>query len=154
MNNDFGQIIEPTLIQHGFTQIKLESCIHEEQLWKKGRLWFGLSCDLRDQYLEVNLGHLYWFRDVIPRVIILGDYSSYVSFDPYEMFKSEGLAKTLKAINSSFDKSLEKYKLHYSEILRSKIEPKKSKYAKEFLLALGEEVKDQELEYIMQKEQG
>ncbi len=146
MNNDFGKIIEPILIKHGFTQIKMESCIHEEELWKNGRLWFGMSCDLRDQYLEVNLGHLYWFRDFMPRVIILGKYSSYVSFDPCKMFKSEGLANTLKAINLSFEKSLEKYKLYYSEILKSEIESKKSKYTKEFLLALGEEVKDQELE--------
>ena len=81
----------------------------------------------------------------MPRVIILGDYSSYASFDPYKLFKSDGLEKTLEAINQSFDKSLEKYNSHYPDILKSILQPTKSRYTKEFSLALGEEVKDDEL---------
>jgi hypothetical protein len=146
IKTEFKQIIKPTLIKHGFVRIKLNSCIHEEQLWRNGRLWFGVSCDWKDLYFEASLGHLYWFRDVMPRVIILGDYSCYTSFDPYKLFKSDGLEKTLEAINQSFEKSLKKYKLHYPDILKSILQPTKSRYTKEFYLALGEEVKDHELE--------
>ena len=81
----------------------------------------------------------------MPRVIILGDYSSYASFDPYKLFKSDGLEKTLEAIKQSFDKSLEKYKSHYPDILKAILQPTKPRYTKEFSLALGEEVKDTEL---------
>jgi hypothetical protein len=142
---DFSQILEPVLVEHGFQRINLTACIQNEELWRKGRLWFGASLDWRDQYLEINLGHLYWFRDVMPRVIVLGDYSSYGDFKPYEKFKSDGLAKTLAAVRDSFGHALEVYRDRYDEILQARRQPKKSKYAKEYIRALGDEVKDEEL---------
>lgn len=145
MKKSFSEILKPTLVNLGFTRVELKYCIHYEELWRKGRLWFGISLDWRDQYLEVSLGHLYWFRDVMPRVIILGEYSSYANFDPYNKFKIDGLDKTLEALSTSLKPSLEVYKNHYSEILQSKLQPKKAKYAKEFILALGEEVSEEEL---------
>ena len=75
-----------------------------------------------------------------------GYFLSYADFDPYERFKSDGLAKTLGAVGDSLGSSLEIYRTRYSDILQAKRQPRKSKYAKEFVLALGEEVKDEELE--------
>lgn len=145
----FDKTLKPTLKKLGFERIQLKSCIHPEELWRNGRLWFAASFDWRDQYLEVSLGHLYWFRDVMPRVIVLGDFSSYVKFDPYDQFKRDGLDKTLIEIQESFDHALGVYRSRYPEILHARLHPKKSKYIKEYLLALGEEVTDEELkEYI------
>ena len=48
-----------------------------EILYRNGDLWFGTSWDWRDRILDVNLGQLHWFKDVMPRVIILGNYSNY-----------------------------------------------------------------------------
>lgn len=81
--SDFHKLIDlelkPKLIELGFAEINLDACISPEVLYKNGRLWFGASWDYRDLYLEVDLGHLYWFEDVMPRVIILGGYASYCS---------------------------------------------------------------------------
>jgi hypothetical protein len=145
LTDAFRQTLKPTLETHGFSRVELESCIHPEELWRRDRLWLGASFDWRDQYFEIALGHLYWFRDVMPRVIVLGEYSSYASFDPYERFKSDGLGKTLRAVSESFANSLKVYDTRYPEILQARLQPKNSKYAKEFVLNLGEEVKDEEL---------
>jgi hypothetical protein len=48
-----------------------------EVLLRKDALWFGTSWDWRDQYLQLNLGGLYWLRDVMPRVVVLGEYSAH-----------------------------------------------------------------------------
>jgi hypothetical protein len=146
MKDIFRQTLMPMLECHGFKRVKLASCMCPEELWRRERLWLAASFDWRDQYLDVCLGHLYWFRDVMPRVIVLGDYSSYATFDPYERFKSDGLAKTLSAVSDSFDNALDIYSTHYADILQAKLQPRKSKYRKEFALALGEEVRDKELE--------
>jgi len=141
----FEQTLRPMLENNGFKRVQLKSCIHPEELWRNGHLWFAVSFDWRDQYLEVSFGHLYWFRDVMPRVIVLGEFSSYADFDPYERLKRDGLAKTLIEIRDSFDHALEIYRNRYAEILQARIQPKKSKYVKEFVQALGKEVQDEEL---------
>ena len=142
----FLQTLAPILHQHGFKRVELTSCIHDEELWRKDRLWFGVSFDQRDYYLEVSLGHLYWFHDVMPRMIVLGDYTSYAGFDPSKKILSDGLEATLRAISDTIDRALAVYENHYSEILQTKRQPKKTTYAKEFVLALGEEVQNSELE--------
>lgn len=54
--------LKPKLMMLGFQEIVLKDCIHPEVLFNKGRLWFGASWDYRDQYLEVDLGHIFWLR--------------------------------------------------------------------------------------------
>jgi len=143
---NFARILQPTLTHAGFHRVELTSCIHYEELWRKERLWFGASFDWRDQYLEISLGHLYWFHDAMPRVIVLGDYRSYCNFDPYAKALKDGVVNTLNAIRDSFDHALEVYESHYNDMLQGRLRPKNLKYAKEFLGGLGEEVKEQELE--------
>ncbi len=71
--------LQPKLKQLGFKEIKLKDCMRPEVLYNKERIWFGSSWDYRDQYLDLSLGHLYWFKDVMPRVIVLGNYKSYTN---------------------------------------------------------------------------
>jgi hypothetical protein len=146
LRKDFNSILKPKLIEEGFRRIDLDGCIKDEELWRKGRLWFGCSFDWRDQYFETDLGHLYWFRDVMPRVVILGRYSSYASFDPTKRFHEIGLIPTLEEIRDSLGDALIKYEENYNDILRNHLQPKKGKYVKEFFAAFGEEVKDVELQ--------
>ena len=146
LKESFGQMLEPMLVERGFERIVLKSCMCPEELWRKGRLWFSCSFDWRDQDLDICLGHLYWFRDVMPRVIILGEYSSFVDFDPYERFKTDGLDGALSLVRDSFDRALEIYRACYEDLLQAKLQPKKEKYVKEYLMALGKEVQDEELE--------
>ena len=72
-------IVVPKLSALGFQEVLLKHCMHPEVLFNRDRIWFGASWDYRDQYLEIELGHLYWFKDVMPRVIVLGDYGTYIS---------------------------------------------------------------------------
>jgi hypothetical protein len=92
------------------------------------------------------LGHLYWFQDVMPRVIVIGNYSSYCSqIDPYEYAREHGVEKALEVLKNTIDHSIEVYKNHYTKILTSRLDPTKMKYRKEFYSHLGKEVKDHEL---------
>lgn len=146
MRAEFNSILRPKLTEKGFRKVELDGCIQNEELWQRGRLWFGCSFDWRDRYFEADLGHLYWFRDVMPRVIVIGRYSSYAGFNPTMQFQKDGLVATLTAIRDSFDSTLLKYEGFYSDILRDHLQPKKGRYVKEFFAALGEEVQTGELE--------
>lgn len=145
MRAEFDSLLRPKLIEKGFRRVELNGCIKNEELWQNGRLWFGCSFDWRDRYFEANLGHLYWFRDVMPRVIVIGRYSALADFDPTKQFHKDGLDATLLAIRDSFDQAILKYEEFYAEILRDHLQPKKGRYVKEFFAALGEEVQESEL---------
>jgi hypothetical protein len=67
----------PKLESLGFTRVELSNCMWPEVLLRREALWFGTSWDWRDQYLQLNLGGLYWLRDVMPRVVVLGEYSAH-----------------------------------------------------------------------------
>ena len=49
-----------------------------ELLYRKGRLWFATSYDWRDGVLEIDLGALHKFMDVMPRFIVHGRYADHV----------------------------------------------------------------------------
>jgi hypothetical protein len=146
MTPDFFAILQPTLESLDFKRVRLKSCIFYEELWRNGRLWFGCSFDVRDQYLEVSLGHLYWFRDVMPRVIILCDYSSFCGCRPERELRSHGLQTALLAIRDSFDTAITAYKEHFDDILERQLQNKHARYSKEFFAALGQEVNDADLQ--------
>lgn len=71
------KLAKPALVKLGFQEVRLKDCMRPEILYRNGDLWFGTSWDWRDRILDVNLGQLHWFKDVMPRVIILGNYSNY-----------------------------------------------------------------------------
>jgi hypothetical protein len=119
--------------------------MRDEELWRKERLWFGASFEWRDQYLEIALGHLHWLLDVMPHVIVLGDYSCYGDFTPSDKFTSDGLAKALSAVRDSFGQALEIYQDRYDEIERATIQLRRTDSGNAFAQALGDEVKDEEL---------
>ena len=145
-SDNFNKLLKKDLERLGFQSIKLKSCISYDVLFRNERLWIGASFDWRDQYLEIDLGHLYWFKDVMPRVIIIGNYSSYCSkVDPYEYAKEHGVKKALEALKNTIDHSIKVYEDHYAKILSSRLDSTKNRYPKEFFTHLGSEVKDSEL---------
>ena len=73
----FEKRLLPKMESLGFERIYLRDCMWPEVLLRKGDLWFGTSWDYRDQYLELNIGGLYWLKDVMPRVVVLGEYSDH-----------------------------------------------------------------------------
>lgn len=81
MSTTYQKILDsslaPKMESLGFVRIHLKDCMRPEVLFRKGDLWFGTSWDYRDQYLELNIGGLYWLKDVMPRVVVLGEYSDH-----------------------------------------------------------------------------
>jgi hypothetical protein len=113
----FQSLLFPKLEELGFTQVSLKDCMHPEYLFKNGRLWFELSWDWRDRYLDVALGHLHWFKDVMPRVVVIGDYSSYkreITFKAIDTIGSE--SKVMEIIANSLEQSILIYREHYTDI--------------------------------------
>lgn len=71
----FTKELEPTLSELGFSRFILpKGWIQPSSLFKHdtNNIWFGCSWDWRDFYFEAELGSLYRFKDVLPRVIICG----------------------------------------------------------------------------------
>jgi hypothetical protein len=130
----------------GFQEVLLKDCMHPEILFNRDRIWFGASWDYRDQYLEVELGHLYWFKDVMPRVIVLGDYGSYVSeLKKLKQDEPHFLSKVAETIRDTFDSALRTYEARYDDVLAVRKNPQNLKYRKEFYMHLGPEVSKNDL---------
>jgi hypothetical protein len=135
----------PTLSRCGFTAVRLKSCMQPEVLYRRGRLWFGASYDVRDQWLELKLGHLYWFLDVMPRVIILGDLSQYGIQCPKDGASTGQIHQFLAETAGDFERALSTYSTRYPEILERHLHPPPRKDSKEYLSCLRAEVQEDEL---------
>ena len=116
-DKNFRQIVGPKLKELGFEQLKLEGCMCPEYLFHKESLWFSLSWDWRDQYLDVSLGKLFWFKDVMERVVVIGDYSSYdrrITWDAMSKLGSD--IAIFEVIASTLDNALAIYDKSYAKI--------------------------------------
>ena len=140
------QDLKPTLLFLGFKQVKMKHCISYEVLFNNRQLWFGASWDYRDQYLDISLGHLYWFGDVMPRVVILGKYESYCGkLDGLLRSKTWEMKAVIELVKNTLENSIEIYKERYEQILNEILKPTKRTYSKEFYSLLGQEVSDKDL---------
>jgi len=105
------RILRVKLEELGFEEVMLKNCISYEVLFRKDDIWFGTSWDERDEYLELDLGHLYWVKDVLPRVMIAGHYSSFSS--RVERLKKVTGARYLEdvanAVAASLEEALKKF---------------------------------------------
>jgi len=120
MSDTFDQILrkilKPILKELGFKQVKLKGIMCPEYLFTNGSVWFSLSWDWRDQYLDVSLGKLFWFKDVMERVVVIGDYSNYDERITYSAMSTLGSDIAIfEAIASSLKGALNAYNEKYSE---------------------------------------
>src|SRR4051812_33332382 len=70
------EVVLPVLGPHGFQRVETpDGWIAPTVLFESRNRWFGASWDWRDQYLDANLGRLFLFQDVLPRVIVRGPLS-------------------------------------------------------------------------------
>jgi hypothetical protein len=144
---DAESILKPWLASVGFEQFRLEGCISYAVLFRRERLWFGASWDARELSLDLELGHLYWFRDVMPRVTILGGYGSYVSeLERLPRDLPDHPRRALELVRDTIEGAILVYDRRYDEILAAHKTPKNQKYSKEFYTHLGHEVSMRELQ--------
>ncbi len=145
------QILQPKLFSLGFDRIEIKDhWIYPTFLYEHNDIWFGTSWDWRDNYLEVDLGRLFFFKDVLPRVIIIGtiDIDDMLSSNPtasegYEKYFQEIFTK----VAESLDEKIKMFDAQYPEAFerKTKINDKSSKkerqYRKIFLQHLGKQMK-------------
>jgi hypothetical protein len=85
----FEKLLRPTLERLEFREVALKDCMRPEFLFRRDRSWFALSWDWKDQYLDVSLGRAFWFRDVMPRIVVIGDYSHWDSAVTWDAIRSD-----------------------------------------------------------------
>jgi len=144
-NSEFCQaldrILRPKLESLGFKEVVLKDCIQPEFLFNRDELWFGASFDYRDRYLSVELGRLYWFQDVMPRVIVLGDYGDYCpAIKSISLNNEESFTALASAIRDTLADAIRIYSDRYDEILAARKNPTTLKYRREFFMHLGNQV--------------
>jgi len=113
------EIVQPKLKELGFKRVKLDRCMCPEFLYRNDRLWFSLSWDWRDRYFEVSLGRLHWFKDVMERFVVIGDYENFDNrITPSAIDNLGGEAETLKIIASSLENAVSQCETDYERILQ------------------------------------
>lgn len=145
------RILQPKLFSLGFERIKIkEKWIYPSFLYEHNDMWFGTSWDWRDNYLEIDLGRLFFFKDVLPRAIIIGTInidkmlsSESKQFESYEKYFQGIFAK----VGASLDEKVRLFDVQYPEALdnKTKIDESSSKkerqYRKVFVEHLGKQLK-------------
>lgn len=72
----FYKVTEPFLTDLDFVKVNLpKGWMQPTFLYKhkKENVWFGCSWDWRDFYFDADLGELFCIKDVMPRVIVIGN---------------------------------------------------------------------------------
>ena len=140
-----NKIAKPRLMELGFYEVSLKDCMHPEVLFRRGELWFGASWDWRDRILDVSLGELRWFKDVMPRVIVLGNYSSYSQrINNVQPDAPSYLEDVASVIAETLADAVDNYNGRHKEVVDTFLE-KKSKYHRVFIEHLRGKVTDDEL---------
>jgi hypothetical protein len=124
----FQQFVTPVLNKLGFSRVLLRDCMHPEHLFQSDRIWFSVSWDWRDQYLDVCLGRLFWFRDVMPRVVIIGDYSHWNRTVTWNSIrKHSDCSQVFHEIGNSLPDALARFEAEYADVFAKFIESRDSR---------------------------
>jgi hypothetical protein len=103
----------PALTALGFREVLLERCMCPEKLFQSTGAWFGTSWDDRERCLDLRLGKLYWMKDVMPRIIVVGKYRDYSPQLPKEDPKDTAeLISRVRSVAESFPRALDYYRRH------------------------------------------
>ena len=156
----FNEKLIKKLIGLGFKEVKIkDDWIHPAFLFEKSGIWFGTSWDWRDMILEINLGKLYLFEDVMPRVIIRGSYNVYLKIkgittkemrdfselEDFFEFKFNEVADTIDEVLENIETYLVKEQEYLIELNNDK---KGRKRLRDYFSHLGKEINKEDLPII------
>lgn len=156
----FNEKLIKKLVDLGFQEIKIkDDWIHPELLFEKNGIWFGASWDWRDMILEIDLGKLYIFEDVMPRVIIRGSYDVYLKikgittkeardfseFEDFFEFKLNEVADTIDEVLENIETYLTKEQEY---LIKLNSDKKGRKRLRDYLSHLGKEIGKEDLPII------
>jgi hypothetical protein len=133
----FKEELEPTLLELGFSRYSLtKGWIQPSFLFKHNtnNIWFGCSWDWRDFYFKAELGGLYMFKDVLPRVIVCGFVfeKNYKTKNTSEYIAEQIIFAKNRIVDLS-NKNFEKYYKFISDAQSEKIQRLKMYIEKEIL---------------------
>lgn len=145
------QILQPKLFSLGFERIRIkDGWIAPTFLYEHNDIWLGASWDWRDHYLEIDLGRLFLFKDVLPRVIVIGTIAindiqarELKAFDEYETYFQEMFTR----VNADLEDRVRLFEIEFAEALVRKTNPgpraskKERQYRRIFLQHLGNPIK-------------
>ncbi len=145
------RILQPKLFSLGFERIKIKDhWIYPTFLYEQDDIWFGTSWDWRDTYLEIDLGRLFFFKDVLPRVIIIGTIEiadiqsrNARTIEDYEKYFQDVFSQ----VSASLEDKIGMFDAQFPEAFerKTKITEKSSKkerqYRRIFLEHLGKQMK-------------
>jgi hypothetical protein len=149
--NEVKSNLQPKLFSLGFERIKIkENWIYPTFLYEHNDIWFGTSWDWRDNYLEIDLGRLFFFKDVLPRVIIIGTIniddmpsSESKQFEGYEKYFQGIFTK----VSAGLDEKVRLFDVQYPEAFEKRTEidesisKKEKQYRRIFVEHLGKQLK-------------
>ena len=149
------QILQPKLFSLGFERIKIKDhWMSPAFLYEHNDIWFGTSWDWRDTYLEIDLGRLFFFKDVLPRVIIIGTIDitdmqsrNSMTIEDYEKYFQDMFVQ----VSASLEDELRMFDAQFPEAFerKTKITEKSTKkerqYRRIFLEHLGKQMKRADL---------
>ncbi len=145
------RILQPKLLSFGFERIKIKDhWIYPTFLYEHNDIWFGTSWDWRDNYLEVDLGRLFFFKDVLPRAIIVGTInidemlsSESKQFEGYEKYFQGIFTKIVEDL----DEKVRLFDVQYPKAFEQKTKidenfsKKEKQYRRIFVEHLGKQLK-------------
>ena len=138
------QIILPKLTALGFDRIIIkDNWICPKFLFERNDIWFGASWDWKDDYLEINLGRLFFFRDVLPSIIIIGPISLQdMAYDRQKQFQGHQkyFQELFTSVANNLEENIRTFDAQYPKAYERKI-----KINEEILKYLGRQVKRSEL---------
>jgi len=111
LHSHLSDIVE----RHGLVRIRSGFLAYDLLYFIKPDKWFGFTFndDVRDNYIEVQLGELYHFRDCIQRLVIVGEYIEIIKkLNVKNLLNSKiplldnahrNIAKTIEIIKNTFE---------------------------------------------------
>ncbi len=101
-------------------------------------------------YLDVSLGRLHWFRDVMPRVAVIGDYSNFDSgIIPSSINGQEDIRPVFETVAKTLEAAIETCERDYETVFEDFRVSRSRSRNLNIDKFIGLEVKDSELtEYI------
>ena len=131
---DFERIFKRVLAQPlgtlGFREVvPPDGWIAPMKLFESNNRWFGASWDWRDRYLEVALGRLFRYGDVLPRVIVRGPYRRDTSGGNQDA--EEFLTKEFTVVSEEIPGILDRFEEQLPAALRADVAPREDATADE-----------------------
>jgi len=90
-----------------------------EYVYRRKNTWFAMSWNYRDLYLDISLRRLHWFRDVMPQVVVIGDYSIFEpSITTSSINGPDDIGSVFETVARTLEAATEKCEADYERVFQ------------------------------------